>query len=255
MWRRCTRLKGELRARGLRRECGFRPRRTPRPWSARSRLPWSRGSGDESEDHAARGPRRFCASDRCARVGARAGGSRAMKPDRTASVERTTRETSIRAEVAVDGSGRTEIRTGVGFLDHLLESLARHARLDLTVEARGDLQVDDHHTAEDCALALGEALDRALGERRGINRFGWALAPLDDGLARAVVDLSGRSFSDVALGLRREGIGGPAFENIAHVLRSLPTADRTTLHVDVLKGDNDQHRAEAAVKATAPAPP
>ena len=174
-----------------------------------------------------------------------------MNPDRTAKVERTTRETSIRAEVAVDGSGRTEIRTGVGFLDHLLESLARHARLDLTVEAHGDLQVDDHHTAEDCALTLGEALDRALGERRGIARFGWAYAPLDESLARAVVDLSGRAYADVSLGLRRESIGGLSCENVPHVLRSFATAARLTLHVEVIKGDNDHHRAEAAFKAVA----
>ena len=174
-----------------------------------------------------------------------------MNPDRTAKVERTTRETSIRAELVVDGSGRTEIRTGVGFLDHLLESLARHARLDLTIEARGDLQVDDHHTAEDCALTLGEALDRALGERRGIARFGWAYAPLDESLARAVVDLSGRAYSDVSLGLRRESIGGLSCENVPHVLRSLATAARLTLHVEVIKGDNDHHRTEAAFKAVA----
>ena len=126
-----------------------------------------------------------------------------MSP-RTATVTRATRETSIRVVLDLDGAGKTSIKTGIGFLDHLLDALARHARFDLTLACEGDLQVDDHHTAEDCALALGEALDRALGERRGINRFGWALAPLDDGLARAVVDLSGRAFSDVALGLRRE---------------------------------------------------
>jgi len=170
---------------------------------------------------------------------------------RTATVTRTTRETSIRVTLDLDGAGKTSIKTGIGFLDHLLDALARHARFDLTLACEGDLQVDDHHTAEDCALALGEALDRALGERRGINRFGWALAPLDDGLARAVVDLSGRPFSDVVLGLRREAIGGLACENIAHVLRSLATASGATLHVDVLKGDNDHHRAEAAFKATA----
>src|SRR5258706_8536998 len=170
---------------------------------------------------------------------------------RTASVSRVTRETSITVTLTLEGTGKADVKTGLGFLDHLLEALSRHARFDLTLACEGDLQVDDHHTAEDCALALGEALDRALGERRGISRFGWALAPLDDGLARAVVDLSGRPFSDVALGLRREAIGGLACENIAHVLRSLATASRTTLHVDVLKGDNDHHRAEAAFKATA----
>jgi len=166
-------------------------------------------------------------------------------------VTRTTRETSIRVTLDLDGTGKTDVKTGIGFLDHLLDSLGRHARFDVALTCEGDLQVDDHHTAEDCALALGEALDRALGERRGVNRFGWALAPLDEALARAVVDLSGRPFSDVALGLRRDAIGGLACENIAHLLRSLATAGRVTLHVDVLKGENDHHRAEAAFKATA----
>jgi len=173
--------------------------------------------------------------------------------NRIAIVERTTRETSIRAQLVIDGSGQVEVRTGIGFLDHLLESLGRHARFDLTLQTTGDLHVDDHHTAEDSALALGEALDRALGERRGIARFGWAYAPLDEALARAVVDLSGRPFADVALDLHRDRqvIGGLACENIPHLLRSLATAARLTLHVDVIKGENDHHKAEAAFKATA----
>ena len=173
-----------------------------------------------------------------------------MSP-RTASVTRATRETSIRMTIDLDGTGKTAVKTGIGFLDHLLDSLARHARFDLMLTCEGDLLVDDHHTAEDCGLALGEALDRALGERRGVNRFGWALAPLDEALARAVVDLSGRPFADIALDLQREAIGELACENIPHVLRSFATAARITLHVDVLKGENDHHRAEAAFKATA----
>ena len=119
------------------------------------------------------------------------------------------------------------------------------------VREQRDLQVDDHHTAEDCALALGEALDRALGERRGVNRFGWSFAPLDEALARAVVDLSGRPYSDVSLALEREAIGELSCENIPHLLRSFATTAQLTLHVDVLKGENDHHRAEAAFKATA----
>ena len=170
---------------------------------------------------------------------------------RTATVTRATRETSIRVSLDLDGTGKTDVKTGIGFLDHLLDALGRHARFDLVLTCEGDLQVDDHHTAEDCALAIGEALDTALGERRGVNRFGWALAPLDEALARTVVDLSGRPFANVALDLRRETIGGLSCENISHVLRSLATAGRMTLHVDVLKGENDHHRAEAAFKATA----
>lgn len=170
---------------------------------------------------------------------------------RTATVTRTTRETSIRMALDLDGTGKTSIKTGIGFLDHLLDALARHARFDLSLICEGDLQVDDHHTAEDCALALGEALDQALGERRGVNRFGWAFAPLDEALARAVVDLSGRPYSDVSLALERESIGGLSCENIPHLLRSFATTAQLTLHVDVLKGENDHHRAEAAFKATA----
>ena len=175
-----------------------------------------------------------------------------MSP-RAATVTRKTRETSVHVTLDLDGTGRTAVKTGIGFLDHLLDALGRHARFDLALTCEGDLQVDDHHTVEDCALALGEALDRALGERRGVNRFGWALAPLDEALARAVVDLSGRPFADVTLDLHRDRqvIGGLACENIPHLLRSLATAARLTLHVDVLKGENDHHKAEAGFKATA----
>ena len=174
-----------------------------------------------------------------------------MTAPRTAAAERATRETSVHVQLTLDGSGSTDIRTGIGFLDHLLDSLGRHARFDLNVECRGDLHVDDHHTAEDCALVLGEALDRALGERRGVERFGWAYMPLDEALARAVIDLSGRPFADVNLDLQREKLGELACENIPHVLRSLATAARLTLHVDMLKGENDHHKAEAAFKAVA----
>ena len=170
---------------------------------------------------------------------------------RTAAADRATRETSVHVQLTLDGSGATDIRTGIGFLDHLLDSLGRHARFDLTLECRGDLHVDDHHTAEDCALVLGEALDRALGERRGVERFGWAYAPLDEALARAVIDLSGRPFADVNLELQRDKLGELACENIPHILRSLATAARLTLHVDVLQGENDHHKAEAAFKAVA----
>jgi len=171
--------------------------------------------------------------------------------NRNAVVERVTRETAVTVTLTLDGTGNAEVSSGIGFLDHLLETLARHARFDLTLACKGDLHIDDHHSAEDCALGLGEALDRALGERRGIARFGSAFAPLDEALARAVVDLSGRPYSAVDLGLGRETIGGLACENVAHVLRSLAVAARLTLHVDVLRGENDHHRAEAAFKAVA----
>ena len=177
--------------------------------------------------------------------------SDAKQTDRRVEVRRTTRETEIVLALALDGTGAADVRTGIGFLDHLLTALACHARFDLSLACTGDLQVDDHHTAEDCALALGQAFDRALGDRSGIARFGSAMAPLDEALARAVVDLSGRAFALVDLGLTRERLGGLACENVSHVLSSLATAARVTLHVDVLRGVNDHHRAEAAFKAVA----
>jgi imidazoleglycerol-phosphate dehydratase len=171
--------------------------------------------------------------------------------ERKADIRRETRETAITLTLNLDGTGQTQIASGVGFLDHMLDALARHARFDLTLECRGDLEIDDHHTAEDCGIALGQALDAALDERRGIARFGHAYAPLDEALARAVVDLSGRPFAVIDLGLRREALGGLACENVPHVLQSFATAARLALHVDVLRGENDHHRAEAAFKATA----
>src|SRR5205809_8040539 len=110
---------------------------------------------------------------------------------RTATVTRTTRETSITVTLTLEGTGKADVKTGLGFLDHLLDALSHHARFDLTLACRGDLEVDDHHTAEDCALALGQAVDRALAERRGVNRFGWAYRPPELALARPVGDVPG----------------------------------------------------------------
>ena len=170
---------------------------------------------------------------------------------RRAAATRKTLETAIAVELSLDGSGRAEVATGIGFLDHMLGALARHARFDLSLKCQGDLDIDDHHTVEDCALALGQVLDQALAERRGIARFGSAYAPLDEALARAVVDLSGRPCAVVELGLARETLGGLACENVAHFFISLATTGRMALHLDVLRGANDHHRAEAAFKATA----
>jgi imidazoleglycerol-phosphate dehydratase len=170
---------------------------------------------------------------------------------RTAEITRKTLETDIAVTLTLDGAGAAVVSTGVGFLDHMLTALAKHARFDLTLRCKGDLHIDDHHTAEDCALALGQALDQALGERRGIARFGSAYAPLDEALSRAVVDLSGRPFAAVEMGLRREKIGDLSCEMIPHVLASLAIASRSCFHVDVLKGENDHHRAESAFKALA----
>ena len=170
---------------------------------------------------------------------------------RRAEIDRRTLETDIHVELVLDGEGKAEIATGIGFLDHLLTALAKHGRLDLVLRCKGDLHIDDHHTAEDCAIALGQALDAALGERRGIARFGSAYAPLDEALSRAVVDLSGRPFASVDLRLAREKLGDLSCEMIPHVVASLATASRSCFHVDVIKGENDHHKAESAFKALA----
>lgn len=170
---------------------------------------------------------------------------------RRATTSRKTRETDITCTLLLEGTGQADVSTGIGFLDHMLTALARHGGLDLRLQCSGDLHIDDHHTAEDCALVLGEALATALGDKRGVRRFGHAYAPLDEALARAVVDLSGRPWPAIDLGLRREMLGDLATENLTHFFQSLAIAGRLNLHLDVLKGDNDHHRAEAATKALA----
>ena len=170
---------------------------------------------------------------------------------RTAHIRRETRETTIDLSLDVDGSGHAEISTGIGFLDHMLDSLARHARFDLTVKATGDLHIDAHHTAEDIAIVLGQALDRALGEKRGLRRFADATVPLDEALVQVALDLSGRGFAAVDVPFKGEMIGTLPTEMIPHFLYSFAIEGRLTLHVRLLAGDNDHHRAEATFKALA----
>ncbi|KAI2609001.1 IGPD-domain-containing protein [Hypoxylon fragiforme] len=143
------------------------------------------------------------------------------------------------------------VNTGIGFLDHMLHALAKHSGWSLALICKGDLHIDDHHTAEDCCLALGYAFAQSLGSATGLARFGHAYAPLDEALSRAVVDLSNRPYSVVELGLRREKIGDLSCEMIPHCLQSFAQAARLTLHVDCLRGENDHHRAESAFKALA----
>ena len=133
----------------------------------------------------------------------------------------------------------------------MLAALAKHGRFDLTLTATGDTEVDDHHTVEDCAIVLGRAFDEALGDRTGIARFGYGYAPLDESLSRAVVDLSGRPWPEVSIDFTRETIGEVATENIIHFLRSFAIEGRMALHVDLIRGDNDHHKAESAFKALA----
>ncbi|TVY20164.1 Imidazoleglycerol-phosphate dehydratase [Lachnellula arida] len=143
------------------------------------------------------------------------------------------------------------INSGIGFLDHMLHALAKHAGWSLALECKGDLHIDDHHTAEDVCLALGGAFKEALGTPTGLARFGSAYAPLDEALSRAVVDLSNRPFSVIELGLKREKIGDLSCEMIPHCMQSFAQAARVTMHVDCIRGDNDHHRAESAFKALA----
>jgi imidazoleglycerol-phosphate dehydratase len=169
---------------------------------------------------------------------------------RTAEVTRTTAETDVQITLSLDGSGEAKIDTGVGFFDHLLSSLAHHALFDLQVTTRGDLEVDDHHTVEDTALSLGQALSEALGDRSGISRFGDAKVPMDEALAEAAVDLSGRSYTQIDLPFRGEKIGNLSTQNIAHSLEALARTAGFTLHLSG-RGNNDHHLAEAAFKALA----
>lgn len=170
---------------------------------------------------------------------------------RTAALERRTGETAISGRIVLDGDGTSVVATGLGFLDHMLVTLSQHARFDLELSAVGDTVVDDHHTVEDCAIVLGRGISEALGDRNGIRRFGCEYAALDESLVRTVVDLSGRPWPEVHLGLVRNTIGDVATENVVHFFRTLAIEGRMALHVDLIRGDNDHHKAEAAFKATA----
>ncbi|KAI1119421.1 imidazoleglycerol phosphate dehydratase [Nemania sp. NC0429] len=201
---------------------------------------------------------------------------------RTALVERITKETSVQVSLSLDGGPldllpddtielpasvpdqkvkhhasqdtahqQVWVWTGIGFLDHMIHALAKHGGWSLRVRTVGDLAIDDHHTAEDTFLALGEAVARALGDRKGIARFGDAYAPLDEALARAVVDISSRPYFVGTFGFQNAMIGALATQMIPHCMQSFSQTASITLHVDVLRGDNDHHRAEAAFKSLA----
>ena len=154
-------------------------------------------------------------------------------------------------ELSLDGAGRYQVSTGIGMLDHMLEQLARHGLFDITVDASGDIERDPHHLVEDVGLVLGQALNEALGERRGITRFGHAIVPLDEALVLVAVDLGGRPYADVQLSFGREAMGQLPAENVRHFLAALAQEGRLNLHVRELAGENDHHRAEAAFKALA----
>ncbi|HSJ34663.1 MAG TPA: imidazoleglycerol-phosphate dehydratase HisB [Acidimicrobiia bacterium] len=169
---------------------------------------------------------------------------------RTASVNRSTRETTVSVELDLDGAGIASVETGVGFFDHLLTALATHGLFDLEVKTSGDLIIDDHHTVEDTALALGSAVADALGDRAGIRRFGDAQAPMDEAIAEAVIDFSGRPYAVIELELSTPYLGNLTTQNIPHALEAFARTAGLTLHLRS-KGQNDHHVAEAAFKALA----
>ena len=170
---------------------------------------------------------------------------------RTAEIRRETSETSIRASLDLDGTGIARVATGIGFLDHMLTALARHALLDLDLEARGDLHVDLHHTTEDVGIVIGQALARALGDKRGIRRYGHAVVPMDEALVEAAVDLSGRPFLAWSVAFARPKIGEMDTELFEEFFRALAMNGLVTLHLRQLAGRNAHHVAEACFKAAA----
>ena len=171
--------------------------------------------------------------------------------DRIASVCRKTAETEITVTLNVDGTGKFVTETGIGMLDHMLSHIAKHGVFDLEVRATGDLHIDQHHTVEDCGIALGEALAQALGDKAGIVRSGSAYMPLDEALAFAAVDLSGRPFAQLDLRLLGRELGGMPPDLFDHFFESFAFAAKMNLHVKSLSGVNDHHKAEACFKAMA----
>lgn len=171
--------------------------------------------------------------------------------ERTAEVSRETTETSVQVQLALDGEGQYEVATGLGFLDHMLELFARHGRFDLRIDCKGDLHVDEHHTVEDVGICLGQAFRAALGDKTFISRYGAAYVPMDECLARVVVDLSGRFYLHFDVDFGRERVGDLPTELIRHFWFSFAEHAACNLHVDLLHGQNAHHQAEAVFKAAA----
>ena len=170
---------------------------------------------------------------------------------RTASVSRKTAETDINVQINLDGTGAYDNQTGIGFFDHMLDQLSRHALIDMTIRAKGDLHIDDHHSVEDVGIALGQALAQALGDKKGIRRYGECHLAMDDALVRCALDLSGRPFLVWSLDMPTAKIGSFDTELVREFFQALSTHGGITLHVDRLHGFNSHHIAEAAFKAVA----
>lgn len=170
---------------------------------------------------------------------------------RTGSIERKTNETTIAVEINLDGAGRYDVDTGIGFLDHMLEQLSRHSLIDLKVEADGDLHIDAHHTTEDSGIAIGQAVTKALGDRKGISRYGHAYVPMDETLARVAIDLSNRPYLIWKVKFTQDRLGEMDTELFKEWFQAFAQAAGATLHVECLYGDNNHHIVEACFKALA----
>ena len=175
------------------------------------------------------------------------------KNDRTADLSRQTRETKVQVALNLDGTGEADLETGVGFFNHMLELLSRHSLIDLTVRAEGDLDVDFHHTVEDVGIVLGQALEKALGEKKGIGRYGWAIVPMDESLAQVAIDISGRAAFVFNVDFKGPAIGTFDVELVREFFKAFANTAKMNLHVSVPYGENNHHISEAIFKATAKA--
>ena len=178
-------------------------------------------------------------------------GARIAKKPRTASVRRTTKETDIEVAVSLDGTGASSVATGIGFLDHMLDLLARHSRIDIKVTAKGDLHIDHHHTTEDVGIALGQAVKQALGDMKGITRYASVHVPMDEALTRVAIDVSGRPFLVFKAEFVRDKVGSFDTELVNEWFQAFAVNAGVTLHVEALYGTNDHHIAEACFKGLA----
>ena len=173
--------------------------------------------------------------------------------ERKASVKRKTKETDIEVALNLDGKGESRISTGIGFFDHMLELLSRHSLIDLEVKAKGDLKVDEHHTVEDTAIALGEAMGKALGEKKGITRFGYAIVPMDESLALAAVDFGGRSYLVMDADFKKSKMDDFRTELVEDFFKAFADNCKCNIHLKLLYGRNEHHKVEALFKAFAKA--
>ena len=176
---------------------------------------------------------------------------KAQKQSRVATVQRKTKETDVRVSLNLDGVGKSRIDTGLPFLDHMLELFAKHALFDLELKCKGDLEIDDHHSVEDIAITLGEALRTALGDKSGIRRYGSAIVPMDEALCGCAIDLSGRFYLHYEIPTRRHKIGNFSVELADHFWRSLAETTKFNLHMDLIRGKNTHHILESTFKAFA----